>query len=564
MKKSVAKNRTTEYQEILMDQRMKLNSLEITPNQSKSILWFSFVQNLALLIHMMGFGKLGFFELYFALFSPNIFFVFTEFKKTIIFAIVFNSVMILMPLVFYLRMVVEKKQRKKFNPPRLYDLIVNKAKMFGYFNYILIPLLLLPYCEMNLYLNFCYGSGIEKDPNDDFAFHKVNEAACSDPLITVLRVITLVSLVVMLVHLTLQIKFVFAREPSEANHLVSDSRLADWTNLARKFSLSLFLVPELLHTDIIEFTVICVVILVNIVYVAILLSRFTYYNQTVSRLAVALSITELFFSVYLAVNVILVRVGVLETIDQIYIPLMGIISYICANAIVDKTQRIAMKPLNLTESTSWYLKRLHMMYYYMKAASNGLSLVPRLSQNSIEDSIMSYFRNHFLNCHSPTCICLRIKSREDIHDLTLLKKVDYSEDLNSQDGVITVTAKLFYLKHFCWSRLRELQTLNSESQHLLFTLLKYEVYEMKNFIRASEIIRVLEKKDLSTTQHYELQYLRLVIRQYYDFSFNHRVKEQPFYNLEKFIDIQNSVLEIEDIIYISMRSFYKTLFYLVK
>lgn len=563
MKKSAVKTPPTEYGDILMKERMKLSSLEITPSKSKVIIWISFLQNTSILMHIIGFGKLGFFELYFAIFSPNIFFVFTEFAKVTIFALIVNTFLILLPLVYYLRLIIEKRQQRKFDPLRLYDLVVNKSELFGYFNYILIPLILLPYFEMNLFLNFCYGPGLTLDPNDDYSFHRINAAACTDPTITALRVITLISIVVIGLHLILLINYIFSKEQSDANHLSNNSRTADWLQVARKFSLGFFMLPELLHADVFQYSVITFTLVINIIQVGIDLTRFTYYNQQIAKLAATFSIAELFFTIYITINKILIRTGNMEEVDQIYLPLFLIISYISASAIVNKVVRSSMRPFIQNDNVAWYLKRLQTMYYFMKEASNGITLVPKLGQDSLEDQILSYFRSHFISCHSPSCICQRIKSKEDIHDLSFFKKIDYSEDLNSQDGVITVTAKLFYLKHFFWSRLKELQAVNSDNQQVLFAMLKYEVFEMKHFIRACELIRVIEKKELGNIDQYELKYLRMIVKHYYEFDFNHRIRQQPFYNLEKFIDIQNSVLEIESTIYISMRSFYKTLFYLV-
>jgi hypothetical protein len=563
MTKSAVKTDPFKTCEILMDKRMKLGSLEITPNSSKVILWFSFLQNLALLIHIVGFGKLGFLELFFALLSPNVFFVFLRIERPVIFAMVVNVLLIVMPLVYYLRPVIEKKWRRKFNTPRLYDLIVNKSQLFGYFNYILIPILFLPFCEMNLFLNICYGAGIVTDPNDDFSFRIINAISCSDRLITALRIVTIVSVISLFIHLTLLINFVLSRESSEANSLTNDNRAVDWVNVARKVSLSLFLVPELLHTNVIEFSIIAIVIVMNVIHMAILLTRFTYYNQSVFRQAAALTLTELIVTVYFTINLIMMRIGAIEEIDQFYIPLVCIVGYIFSSAVVDRAVRSCMGPFRLTENITWFIRRARMMYFYMKAVSNGISIIPKLDQDSLEDQILSYFRNHFLSCQSTSCICLRIKCNEEIHDLEIFKKVDYSEDLGSPDGVITVTAKLFYLKNFIWSKIKELQAINPVNKDLLFELLKFEVFEMKNFIRASEIIRVLDKRELSTRDDFELSYIRMVTKHYYDFNFNHRIKERRFYNLEKFVDIQNSVLEIEDIIYASLLSFYKTFFYLV-
>ena len=563
MKKSAAKTPASTYKDILMSERIKLSSLEITPSISMAVTWISFFQNIFSLVHIFGFSKFGYLELAFAFFSPNVFIILTRLQNAVAFAIAINLLLVLVPLVYYLRLVIERRQQRKFNPPGLYELIVNKSRAFGYFNYILIPLIVLPFFEMNLFLNICYGTGLAVDPYDDYSFHQLNAVACSDHAITILRVITSISELVICLHLIMLIHFIFSRQQSDSNHLSNESKTVDWIQLARKLSLGLYVLPKLIRFDIIQLFVIIFAFLVNLTQIGFYLTRFSHFNQKITRLAIKLSICELFFTTYITLNLILLRIGLIEEVDQIYLPLFGIVSYISASFLVDKFMQSIMRPLRHDESVTWCIKRLKAIYYFMKESSNGMTLVPRLGEDCLEDQLLSYFRSHFLSCNSPSCICYRIKCKEDIYDLGVFKNVDYSEDLSSQDGVITVTAKVFYLKNFIWSRLKELEAVNSENKEVLFALLKFEVFEMKNFIRACELIRILEKKRPGSAEHYELGYLRIVIQRYYEFDFNHRIKKEPFYNLEKFIDIQNSVLEIEDTIYASMRSFYKTLFYLV-
>jgi hypothetical protein len=549
---------------MFLSERHKIRNLEFTTNSVATFAIVSFLQNIHSIMYVTENQTLWSIQKFFSAISVSSFFKLTGFEYPSVFLMVFFTFMLMFPFLFFCGLITDKYRFSKFHPPKLYELITHNNKALAYLSSIFVFTLLLPLIEMSALVSLCPAYILTPSNNDKYFFANLNFSLCSNSLMILVRLFALISLFANAILLFVLINFILPRHRCSSNALSNESKRVDILIVINKCIFGIFILAEALNSSTLKYIIGILCIISNCWLLWIMLRRCSFFSQKISRLVSILTMTEILFSFFILLQSLLLEFGAIELIDQVYIGLFLIVSFMCAQASIDKMIAANIKPASAMNSVDLYTKKCFSMYYLLQEASDATQITPKLFQDTHIDEILSYFRIHFLKCQATNCVCYKIKRNEVIIDCSSMKEIDYSDERKSLDGVICITSRIFFYKFFILERLKELHLLHPDDNDVLFAVTKFQIFEMKDFLRGCEGISSLEFKDLSWSQRYELLYLKLFIFEHYRFDYNHRVQQKDYINIEKFVELQNSIIEIELSIFNTMTSFYKFILNLVE
>jgi hypothetical protein len=547
----------------LASERLKFTRFEISQSTSIIIVALSFIQNILALMYILPKQTLESFQKYLLIvnLSQTIKTLDLANSEWLVFAL--NIVIVLIPVIFVTSWLVKRAKKQGFESPNLYEAISQGGISFGLYNCIFIFLLLHPFLETNLIFIFCIGSLTPPDPRNKNYFQILNYDSCASTNKFGLIALFIFAVSICVWYLYVIVLYVFPRQPSTSHNLTNENKHLDIILAIKKTVLSFFIVFEIRGLVAFKYVLIIISFVCNGFFLRSLFRQFSFYNRNVFRATTILTMTEIIFGLYLTVQSVLLEMGFLLQIDLPYVGLVLFAGILCSMATLNYHDNRMLSSLSMGSDAGFYILKCSSMYYSLKSVASPLKIISRLKANVMTDKIIASLVTHFMKCQKTSCVCFKIKRKETIYDYTELKQIEFGEDSSGPDGAITVTSKMFYIKYFFLERLQELHALHPENIVILFSIMKFEVYEMKNFASALRILENLEFRISSTSDKFELLYMKLFLMEHYDFSCNHRITNRANINLEKFAKIHNSIVQVEQTIFRALHAFYRLISTLV-
>lgn len=543
---------------LLLQQRFALEKTQISTNLGRVIMFFTFLQTVATIFHLIDDPEIQTYQSFLCFLSPYLLLRVIKSASPIIYLLVISFALLALPAYFAVKALIELScNRSKFFPPKLFQTLKNDNHLAKQVIYVLFHLALVPVIEIVI---ICLAKPVKMNSHELsfklILFNDIIQRVQNDKLYVVLLVISIANIIVYGVFLLMTGLMTYPRRFISTNSLTNDSKLSMFFFIVKRLILGVCLLIGLENNVSHRVALIAAILFINSVTLIVGYILPTYYDMSVYEFFMSLNLVDCFLGALLMFLNVMAYFNLNVWIDSNIMVMLLILAYLIAR----EFQRWQMNRIISLEkeSSSIHLTLLkyNIMFFKLKGSFDGDRL-PEKSRDPFLQNTLSKIRNHFMGCICKNCFCNKIRTSQCIYDKKNLRKIELAGVIQETEGFLKVTSKTFFYKYFILNKLKNIAEHNPHNIELLIYVLKVMIYEFNDFSEATWIFEILEEKSMSPFQSFEVKFLKKSIQQILSYQSNHKVINQQFVNVEKFHKIYNTFMSLESGITLVLRTYLK-------
>jgi hypothetical protein len=404
------------------------------------------------------------------------------------------------------------------------------------FSVIFVPCLLQPLIELTLSLYFC--SGIDPDikglPIARTVFTVCNHA--SQSLLNTTRTLGAINLVCSVVFVAYFVLLITPRNEVPENAMFSQSRSFDFVVVTQKMVAGLLFLLRLYPTDALRIIAVFLLAMLALLQIRLTLTQVTFSSIQSIKMVHFCSVFTLITQVFQLVYVVWIALSPgVQILHPFQCFAFFAVAVVLAQKLADRLLTWSVLAiLQSDELTANEMASFYLMYLIARENAVLGAIIPDGKGTVEAEQLNIQLFEHFMNCIRLDCVCLSLKSGEEVWDFHTNSPLKMRPNSNTDDMIRLVCTPSF-VRVLVKDRFdRQIQTGRCTIPFKLFHL-KFTIFEECNHMLASRLLQQLKESPKSFFQSFDFQQLQRVYRSDRILRGNHRFSHKEYLNVEKFV-----------------------------